>query len=48
MNKFERQGPQSASHQTLPEAVARDLTQNPAEVLDLSDLPPLAPRAALT
>src|ERR1700744_1038588 len=47
MNKFERQGP-TASHQTLPEDVARDLSQTPAEVLDLSDAPPLAPRAALT
>jgi EmrB/QacA subfamily drug resistance transporter len=48
MNKFERQGPQSASHQTLPAAVARDLSQIPAEVLDLNDAPPLAPRAPLT
>ncbi len=48
MNKFERQGRQPASHQTLPAAVARDLCENPAEVLDLSEAPPLAPRAALT
>ncbi|WP_213771156.1 MDR family MFS transporter [Bradyrhizobium sp. dw_78] len=48
MNKFERQAAGSASPQTLPEAVARDLSQIPAEVLDLSDAPPLAPRAALT
>jgi EmrB/QacA subfamily drug resistance transporter len=48
MNKYERQGPQSASDQTLPEAVARDLSQVPTEVMDLSDAPPLAPRAPLT
>src|ERR1700754_361896 len=47
MNKFERPGP-TASHQIVPEDVARDLSQTPAEVLDLSDAPPLAPRAALT
>jgi EmrB/QacA subfamily drug resistance transporter len=48
MNKYERQRPQSASDQTLPEAVARDLSQVPTEVMDLSDAPPLAPRAPLT
>ncbi|SDS58917.1 MDR family MFS transporter [Bradyrhizobium canariense] len=48
MNKYERQGPQSASHQTLPDAVALELSQMPTEVLDLSDAPPLAPRAPLT
>src|ERR1700734_1834192 len=48
MNKYERQGPQSASQQTLPETVARELSQMPTEVLDLSDAPPLAPRAPLT
>src|SRR6201996_1935912 len=48
MNKFERQGPQAAGHQTLSEAIARDLTQIPAEVLDLNEAPPLAPRAPLT
>src|SRR5262249_35451681 len=47
MNKFERRGP-SASHQTLPEAIARDLSRAPVKVLDLSDAPPLAPRTALT
>jgi EmrB/QacA subfamily drug resistance transporter len=48
MNKYERQGPQSASQHTLPETVAREISQIPAEVLDLSDAPPLAPRAPLT
>src|ERR1700753_4230836 len=47
MNKFERPGP-TASHQTLPKDVACDLSQTPAEGLDLNDAPPLAPRAALT
>src|SRR6201996_2073202 len=47
MNKFERPGP-TASHQIVPEDVARDLSQTPAEVLDLSDAPPLAPRPALS
>src|ERR1700744_6487048 len=47
MNKLERQG-RRASQQIVPEDVARDLSQTPAEVLDLSDAPPLAPRAALT
>src|SRR6201991_363426 len=47
MNKFERPG-RTASQQIVPEDVARDLSQTPAEVLDLSDAPPLAPRAALT
>src|SRR6201996_5421994 len=48
MNKFERQGPQAAGHQTLSEAIARDLTQIPAEVIEFSDAPPIVPRAALT
>src|ERR1700754_642336 len=47
MNKFERPG-RTASQQIVPEDVARDLSQIPAEVLDLSDAPPLAPRAPLT
>src|SRR6202000_1669780 len=47
MNKFERPS-RTASQQIVPENVARDLSRTPAEVLDLSDAPPLAPRAALT
>jgi EmrB/QacA subfamily drug resistance transporter len=48
MNKFERQGRQPADQQTLPEAVADDLSRLPGEVIELSDAPPIAPRAPLT
>jgi EmrB/QacA subfamily drug resistance transporter len=48
MNKFERQGRQPADQQTLPEAIEGDLSQMPAEVIDIGDAPPLAPRAPLT
>jgi EmrB/QacA subfamily drug resistance transporter len=48
MNKFERQGRQPADQQTLPEAIEGDLSLMPAEVIDIGDAPPLAPRAPLT
>ncbi len=48
MNKFERQGRQPADQQLLPEAIARELSQAPGEVIDISDSPPIAPRAPLT
>ena len=48
MNKFERQSRQPADQQTLPEAIAGDLSRLPAEVIDVSDAPPIAPRAPLT
>ncbi len=48
MNKFERQSHHPADQQTLPEAVAGDLSQLPGEVLELSDAPPIAPQAPLT
>ena len=48
MNKFERQSPQTADQQTLPEAIAGDLSRMPGEVIELSDAPPIAPRAPLT
>jgi EmrB/QacA subfamily drug resistance transporter len=48
MNKFERQGRRSADQQALSEARASELTQIPPEVLDISDAPPIAPRAPLT
>jgi len=48
MNKFERQSRQPADRQTLPEAIEGDLTEMPAEVVELGDAPPLAPKAALT
>ena len=34
MNKYERQG-RSAGHTTLPDAVARELSQMPTEVIEL-------------
>src|SRR6476620_11807974 len=48
MNKFERQSRHPADPQTLPEAIAGDLPHMPSEVIDISDAPPLAPRAPLT
>src|SRR2546429_6392167 len=48
MNKFERQGRQPADQQTLPEAIPGDLSQMSAEVIDIGDAPPIAPRAPLT
>jgi EmrB/QacA subfamily drug resistance transporter len=48
MNKFERQSLQPADRQTLPEAIAGDLSQVPGEVIDISDGPPIAPPAPLT
>jgi EmrB/QacA subfamily drug resistance transporter len=48
MNKFERQSRQPADQQTLPEAIEGDLSRLPSEVIELSDAPPIAPRAPLT
>lgn len=48
MNKFERQSGQPADQQTLPDAVASELSHMPTEVIDVSDAPPIAPRAPLT
>lgn len=48
MNKFERQSSQPADQQTLPDAVASELSHMPTEVIDVSDAPPIAPRAPLT
>ncbi len=47
MNKYDRPSRESADQQTLPEAIARDLSHAPAEVMDVSDAPPLAPRTPL-
>src|ERR1700745_3560511 len=47
MNKFERQGRQPADQQTLP-AGASELALVPADILDISDAPPIAPRAPPT
>jgi EmrB/QacA subfamily drug resistance transporter len=48
MNKFERPSRQPAEQQTLPEDIARQLSQIPSEVLEVSDAPPIAPKAPLT
>src|ERR1700674_2403348 len=48
MNKFERQSRQPADQQALPEAIKEGLPKMTAEVIDLGDAPPLAPRAPLT
>jgi EmrB/QacA subfamily drug resistance transporter len=48
MNKFERQSRHPADPQTLPQAIAGDLSHLPAEVIDISDAPPIAPKAPLT
>src|SRR4030081_1048748 len=47
MNKFERQGRRPADQQTLPEAIEGGLPKMPAEVVDISDAPPIAPPAPL-
>ena len=47
MNKFERQGRQPADQQTLPEAIGDEFAQLPAEIVDIIDAPPIAPRPPL-
>jgi len=48
MNKFERQSRQPADQQTLLEAGGGGLSKLPAEIIDISDAPPIAPPAPLT
>jgi EmrB/QacA subfamily drug resistance transporter len=48
MNKFERQGRQPADQQILPQAIVDGLSPLPSEVVDISDAPPIAPKAPLT
>jgi EmrB/QacA subfamily drug resistance transporter len=48
MNKFERHSRHPADQQALPEAIAGELAQLPAEVIDVSDAPPIAPKPPLT
>ncbi len=48
MNKFERQSRQTADQRALPEVILHDLPRLPGEVIDISDAPPMVPRAALT
>lgn len=47
MNKFERQTPRPADQQVLPEDIASELSRIPGEVVEISDAPSIAPRAAL-
>jgi EmrB/QacA subfamily drug resistance transporter len=48
MNKYERQSGQPADHEILSDELASELSHITTEVLDLSEAPPLAPRAPLT
>jgi EmrB/QacA subfamily drug resistance transporter len=48
MNKFERHSRDSAVPETLPDAIAEELPRIPARVIDISEAPPLAPKAPLT
>jgi EmrB/QacA subfamily drug resistance transporter len=48
MNKFERHSRHPADQQTLSEDLAGELSQMPGGVIDVSDAPPIAPRAPLT
>lgn len=48
MNKFERQSRDPADIKTLPDDIADELSHMPTEVIELSDAPPIAPRAPLT
>jgi len=48
MNKYERQSRDPADIKTLPADIADELSRTPTEVIDLSDAPPIAPRAPLT
>src|SRR5260370_39376515 len=47
MHKCERQSRQPPDQQTLPEAVAGDLSHLPTTVIDVGDAPPIAPKAPL-
>jgi EmrB/QacA subfamily drug resistance transporter len=48
MNHFARQSRDTADKQPLPQAAARDLSRLPTDIIDLSDAPPIQPRAPLT
>jgi EmrB/QacA subfamily drug resistance transporter len=48
MNKFDRQSRDAAERTPLPPAAARDLSRLPAEIIDISEAPPIAPRAPLS
>ena len=48
MTKFERQSRQPADHDTLTDEVSAEIPDIATEVIDVSDAPPIAPRAPLT
>jgi EmrB/QacA subfamily drug resistance transporter len=48
MNKFDRQSRDAAERQPLPKSVTRDLARLPADIIDLSEAPPIVPRPPLT
>jgi EmrB/QacA subfamily drug resistance transporter len=48
MNKFERQSRQPADQDTLTDEIPGELSHITTEVMDVSDAPPIAPRAPLT
>src|ERR1700676_337082 len=48
MNKYERQSRHPADQQTLPEDIAGEIARLPPEAIELSDAPPIAPRAPVT
>src|SRR3954451_23120129 len=48
MNKFDRRSRDTADQQPWPQAAARDFARITTEVIDVSDAPPIAPRAPLT
>lgn len=48
MNKFERQSRQPAEQDTLTDEISAEISHITTEVIDVSDAPPIAPRAPLT
>src|SRR6266403_939167 len=48
MNKFERQRRQPAEQDTLTDQISGEISHITTEVIDISDAPPIAPKAPLT
>ena len=48
MNKHQRQGGEPADQTSLPDDIGEELSRITTEVIDVSDAPPIAPRAPLT
>ncbi|MBR1146465.1 MDR family MFS transporter [Bradyrhizobium sp. AUGA SZCCT0431] len=48
MNKLERQRGHPADHDTLTDEISAEISHITTEVIDVSDAPPIAPRAPLT